>query len=127
MKLVMNGSSGSGSEEEGGGGSREKKAATSKSPWRVQGIGPFRLLKHKTTGAVRMLLRQEPSGRVALNKAVLPDFNYKTEPPAGKYIKLTTANNDGSGLETWMLQLKTKEAAQAVVDALEANKGANKK
>lgn len=97
-----------------------------KSPWNVMGVGPLRLLKHKTTGAVRLLLRAEPRGHVALNKAVLPNFTYKPE-TGGKYVKLTTSNDKGDGLETWMLQVKTMESAQALANALEANKSANKK
>ncbi|KAK4122395.1 hypothetical protein N657DRAFT_657220 [Parathielavia appendiculata] len=98
--------------------------AKNKSPWKVQGVGPLRLLKHKTTGAVRMLLRAEPRGHVALNKAVLPDFTYKAD---NKYVKVTTASDDGKGLETWMLQVKTPAAAQALAEALEEHKKANKK
>ena len=97
-----------------------------KSPWKTIGVGPLRVLKHKTTGSVRLLLRAEPRGHVAVNKSLLPNFNYKPE-PGGKYVKLTTLNDDGDGLETWMLQVKTKEAAQALAAVLEANKGANKK
>ena len=95
-----------------------------KSPWKVQGVGPLRVLKNKTTGAVRMLLRAEPRGNVALNKLVLPDFTYKAET---KYVKLTTAADDGKGLETWMLQVKTPELAQSLAAALEEHKKANKK
>ena len=74
-----------------------------------------------------MLLRGEPRGNVALNKLVLADFPYKPEPAGGKYVKVITSNDHGTALETWMLQVKTKESAQALADALEANKGANKK
>jgi len=97
-----------------------------KSPWKTVGVGPLRVLKHKTTGAVRLLLRSEPRGHVAVNKTLLPNFNYKPE-PGGKYVKLTTLNDGADGLETWMLQVKTKEAAQALATVLEANKLANKK
>ncbi|KAK4241287.1 hypothetical protein C8A03DRAFT_30508 [Achaetomium macrosporum] len=105
-------------------GSNADKAKAKKSPWKVQGVGPLRLLKHKTTGAVRMLLRAEPRGHVALNKTVLPDFSYKAD---NKYVKVTTATDDGKGLETWMLQVKTPAAAQALAEALEEHKKANKK
>ncbi|KAL2263476.1 hypothetical protein VTK26DRAFT_6683 [Humicola hyalothermophila] len=98
-----------------------------KSPWKVMGVGPLRLLKHKTTGGVRMLLRAEPRGHIALNKAVLPNFTYKVEPGGGKYVKLTTATDDGKGLETWMLQVKTPDAAKALAEALEEHKKANEK
>lgn len=118
LKLVVGG-------ESDGESSGDKKAATDKrNPWKTQGVGPLRLMKHKTTGAVRMLLRAEPRGHVALNKRILPDFNYK---PENKYVKITTSNNAGNGLETWMIQVKTKELATALSEALETHKVANKK
>jgi len=62
---------------------------------------------------------------VALNKALLPNFNYKPE-AGGPYVKLTVMADSGLGLETWMLQVKKKDVAQDLADALEANKGGNK-
>ena len=88
-----------------------------------KGVGPLRVLKHKTTGAVRMLLRREPTGQVALNRAVLPSVGYKAEE---KYVKLMTSDETGSGLETWMVQVKTKELAQGLAEVLEKHKEANK-
>jgi hypothetical protein len=111
-------------DEDGDGGDSGKDK---KNPWKVQGVGRLRVLKHKTTGSTRMLLRAEPRGHVALNKLILPNFTYKPEATGGKYVKLTTSNDKGTGFETWMLQVKTKESAQALADALETNKGANKK
>lgn len=96
-----------------------------KSPWKVQGVGPLRILKHKASGTVRMLLRAEPRGHIALNRAVLPSFAYKVDPAGSKYVKVTTAKENGNGLETWMLQVKTSAAAQALANALESNKKAN--
>lgn len=107
--------------ESGEGDGEEKKA---KSPWSTKGVGSLRLLKHKTTGAVRVLLRREPTGQVALNRAVLPGFTYKAEE---KYVKLTTSNDAGTGLETWMVQVKTKDLAKELAEALEKNKSANDK
>ncbi len=107
-----------------GQGSDSDDKAKSKSPWTTKGVGPFRILKHKATGGVRILLRAEPRGHVALNRSLLPDMNYKAEE---KYVKLTTSNDDGSGLETWMVQVKTKDLAVALAAALESHKAANKK
>ncbi|KAB5554890.1 hypothetical protein GE09DRAFT_964622 [Coniochaeta sp. 2T2.1] len=118
LKFVAGGDS----DGDSGGG---KNSADKKSPWKTQGVGPLRLMKHKKTGAVRMLLRADPGGHVALNKRILPDFNYKSD--GSKYVKITTANDTGTGLETWMLQVKTKELAAALSEALETHKVANKK
>ena len=96
----------------------------SKSPWSTQGVGPLRLLKHKETNLVRLLLRAEPRGHVALNRALLANMTYKAEE---KYVKLTTSNEKGDGLETWMIQVKTKDLAKELAEALEKNKEENKK
>lgn len=96
----------------------------SKSPWTTQGVGPLRLLKHKETGSVRLLMRAEPRGNVALNRTVLPNMDYKADE---KYVKLTTSNETGDGLETWMVQVKTKDLAKGLAEALEKNKEFNKK
>ena len=118
VKLVIGGDS----EDDDSGSAKDKK-----NPWVTQGVGPLRLLKNKDTGAVRMLLRAEPRGHVALNKLVLPNFTYKVEPAGSKYVKLTTATDDGKGLETWMLQVKTADAAKLLAESLEASKKANAK
>lgn len=96
----------------------------SKSPWSTQGVGPLRLLKHKETNAVRLLMRAEPRGNVAMNRAVLPDMSYKADE---KYVRMTTSNEKGDGLETWMIQVKTKDLAKGLAEALEKHKTLNKK
>ncbi|KPM35972.1 hypothetical protein AK830_g10604 [Neonectria ditissima] len=96
----------------------------SKSPWSTQGVGPLRLLKHKETNALRLLMRAEPRGNVALNRAVLADMTYTAEQ---KYVKLTTSNETGDGLETWMVQVKTKDLAKELAEVLEKHKSLNKK
>lgn len=95
-----------------------------KSPWATMGVGPLRVLKHKETNGVRLLLRAEPRGHIAINRSLLPDFTYKADE---KYVRLTTANESGDGLETWMVQVKTKDLAKALAEALEENKVHNKK
>lgn len=101
---------------------KDKKKAT---PWRTEGLGPLRVLKHKTTGAVRMLLRTEPSGKVAMNKMVLPEIEYKADKGA-KWIKVITGKDNGKGLETWMLQVRNNEFAVKLAAALEEHKMSNK-
>ncbi|PNY28661.1 Uncharacterized protein TCAP_01415 [Tolypocladium capitatum] len=98
--------------------------AKPKSPWTTRGVGTLRLLKHKESGVVRLLLRAEPRGHVALNRALLPNMTYKADE---KYVKITTSNEKGDGLETWMIQVKTKDLAKEAAEALEKNKGSNKK
>ena len=51
-------------------------------------------------------------------------MSYKSEE---KYVKITTSNEKGDGLETWMIQVKTKDSAKELGEVLEKNKEANKK
>ncbi|KNB02490.1 hypothetical protein FOXG_05346 [Fusarium oxysporum f. sp. lycopersici 4287] len=102
----------------------DDKKPKSQSPWSVQGVGALRLLKHKETSVVRLLLRAEPRGHIAMNRAVLADMSYKADK---KYVKMTTSNEKGDGLETWMIQVKTADMAKELAEALEQNKVHNKK
>ncbi|KAK0735664.1 hypothetical protein B0T21DRAFT_289701 [Apiosordaria backusii] len=111
-----------GEENDSSGGDNNKKKG-----WQVQGIGNLKLLRHKTTGAVRLLLRAEPRGHIALNKLVLPNVTYKVEPPGAKAVKVVVAKDNGKGLETWMVQVKTKEMAEELARKLEGEKKGNEK
>ncbi|VUC20245.1 unnamed protein product [Clonostachys rosea] len=105
-------------------GSEGDDKPKSKSPWSTQGVGPLRVLQNKETKLVRLLLRAEPRGHVALNRALMSEMSYKAD---NKYVKITTSNEKGDGLETWMIQVKTKELAIELADALEKHKNENKK
>ncbi|KAI1485682.1 hypothetical protein F5X96DRAFT_690217 [Biscogniauxia mediterranea] len=104
--------------------SDDDQAEKSKSPWSTQGVGPLRVLKNKSTGTVRILLRAEPRGHIAMNKTILSDIAYKAK---DKTLNFVAASDDGSCLETWVLQVKKPEFAQELAAVLEANKSANKK
>jgi nucleoporin NUP2 len=103
--------------------SAEDSPAASSSPWQTQGVGPLRVLKNKTTGKVRILLRAEPRGHVAMNKMLIAGIKYEA---IGKQVKIAAAKDDGNGLETWLLQVKKPEAATELAGIMEANKEANK-
>lgn len=103
-----------------GEGADEEEKAKPRSPWSTQGVGQLRLLKHKKTSVVRLLLRADPRGNVAMNRAVLAHVRYEA---TEKYVKVTTSNEAGDGLETWMVQVKTKELAKQLAEALEKHKG----
>lgn len=90
------------------------------SSWVTKGLGPLKVLKHKTSGAGRVLLRADPSGTIVLNKSILSKMDYAA---TKKTVKLLTADESGKGLETWLLQVKTEEVATDLAEALEQNKG----
>ncbi|KAG4436362.1 hypothetical protein IFR05_008152 [Cadophora sp. M221] len=87
--------------------------------WITKGVGPLRVLQNKDTKAVRILLRADPVGTIVLNKALLSEVKYES---AAKTLKILANADDGKGLETWLLQVKTDEAAKELADILEKNK-----
>lgn len=91
-----------------------------KNKWVTAGIGPLRVLKHKDTGVSRVLLRGDPSGKIALNKGILGNLTYTAD---AKTVKFLAA--EGKDLETWLLQVKTPEFAQKLADVLNEVKAKN--
>ncbi|RDW82002.1 hypothetical protein BP6252_03114 [Coleophoma cylindrospora] len=91
-------------------------------PWSTKGLGPLRVLKHKENNATRVLLRADPSGTIVLNKGILAGVEYAAN---GKTLKFLCTSDSGSGLETWMLQVKTPESATALAQVLESNKSSS--
>ncbi|RDW62658.1 hypothetical protein BP5796_10960 [Coleophoma crateriformis] len=91
-------------------------------PWSTKGLGPLRVLQHKETKATRVLLRADPSGTIVLNKGILAGVEYAAK---GKTLKFLCTSDSGSGLETWMLQVKTPESAIALAEVLESNKSSS--
>jgi RanBP1 domain len=89
------------------------------SAWETKGLGPLRVLKNKDIKATRMLLRGDPSGKIVLNKGLLPNIKYEA---TGKTVKVMALGEKGEGLETWVMQVKTQEFAEALAEVLEANK-----
>jgi hypothetical protein len=97
----------------------QKEGEDNTNRWDSRGVGPLRVLKHKESGVSRVLLRMDPSGVIILNKALLPGVKYEHKE---KTVKFLAALDDGTGMETWILQVKTPESAKALSEVLEANK-----
>ena len=87
--------------------------------WQTRGVGPLRVLKHKETGATRLLLRADPRGTIVLNKGLLAGVKYEVNE---KTIKFPAAGEAGKGFETWLLQLKTPQFAKELGEVMESNK-----
>ncbi|PBP19865.1 RanBP1 domain protein [Diplocarpon rosae] len=97
------------------------KAQKFEKAWVTKGLGFLRILKHKDTKATRMLLRADPTGTVIMNKSLVEQFKYESN---AKTVKVLTAADDGKGLETWLLQVKTEDSAKKLAQILEENKRA---
>ena len=89
------------------------------SKWDVKGVGFLRVLKNRDTGQTRMLMRQDPSGKILLNTGLAPQFTYDSN--QSKHVRLPFANESGK-IEAWMLRVGKDEDAKRLVQVLEENK-----
>jgi hypothetical protein len=88
----------------------------------TQGVGQLRVLKHKTTGKTRLLLRAEPGSNIVINTALTPSMTYKATGTNGSgavIFGIPTA----TGIDRWVAKVKTAAAAEELAGILEANKG----
>ena len=90
-----------------------------KKEWPIQGLGPLRVLKDRKTGKTRILLRQDPSGRIVLNAALMSAMSYDYSKPKG--VKMGVASDDGK-LSTWMIKVGKEDDATRLSSVLEGNK-----
>ena len=89
-----------------------------KKEWSIHGLGPLRVLKDRETGKARILLRQDPSGRILLNAALMSEMSYEYSKPKG--VKMGVAT-DGK-LSTWMIKVGKDDDATRLSTVLEDNK-----
>ena len=87
--------------------------------WNIRGVGIFRVLKNPQTKAARVVMRADPAGTVVMNKSVLKNIGFA---PSGKTVKFMAAADDGRAFETYIIQVKTPQFAQALAEALESSK-----
>lgn len=71
--------------------------------WTSQGTGVVKLLKHKTTGRSRILLRIEPNGNIALNTFLKKEFDYQI---SGNSVQLMVPVADTAAPEHWAIRMK---------------------
>ncbi|MCJ1309620.1 hypothetical protein MMC25_003280 [Agyrium rufum] len=88
--------------------------------WKGYGVGTFRLLKHKSTGQTRVLMRQQGIGKIVLNAALMSGIKYEFIKPKG--VKLAIVGGKGT-LVTWMVRFGKEEKAQELSELMEKNKG----
>ena len=92
---------------------------TASSTWTSKGVGPLRVLKNRESHLTRVLLRQDPSGRIALNFALSKSFTYESS--QSKTVRVPFVGESGK-IETWMIKVGNDDDAKKLASALETNK-----
>lgn len=89
--------------------------------WKTRGVGQMRVLMHRQSGSVRLVMRQERIGNVILNTPLLKAANYEIKGDARRYVSFPAAAEDGS-VTPWLIQVKERDEAKALVKLLEKAK-----
>ena len=92
---------------------------TATSEWASKGVGPLRVLKNRESRLTRVLLRQDPSGRIVLNFALSKSFTYESS--QSKTVRVPFLSESGK-IETWMIKVGNDDDAKKLASALEENK-----
>ena len=77
------------------------------------------VLKHRDTAKTRVLMKQDPSGKIILNAALLSTMKY--EHTQSKSVTLGVATDVGK-LVTWLIRTGKDEDAVDLARILEENK-----
>jgi Ran-binding protein 1 len=83
--------------------------------WKERGKGDVKLLKHKDTGMVRILLRQEKTLKLCCNHVVHPLIDLKANPGSDRFWTWRTedfADPSNPQTETFGIKFKSAEIAQ---------------
>lgn len=89
------------------------------SSWSSKGVGPLRVLNNRESHQTRVLLRQDPSGRIVLNFALSKSFTYESS--QSKTVRVPIVNDSGK-IESWMIKVGNDDDAKKLASALEEKK-----
>ncbi|KAF6237595.1 hypothetical protein HO173_004485 [Letharia columbiana] len=89
------------------------------SSWASKGVGPLRVLKNRKSHQTRVLLRQDPSGRIVLNFALSKSFTYESS--QSKTVRVPIVGESGK-IESWLIKVGDDDDAKKLASALEENK-----
>lgn len=90
-----------------------------KKSWPGKGVGMLRVLKHRDSNKTRILMRQDPSGKIVLNASLVSTLKYQFSSPKG--VKMVIPNETGK-LSTWLVRVGKEEDAMELAKILEAEK-----
>lgn len=89
-------------------------------PYTSKGLGDIKLLKNKSTGKTRFLMRAEGGLRVILNTLVNKDVDY-VKMGNGSMVRVPILNPETNAIDTYVIKVKTpadgEELSKAINDA----------
>ena len=89
------------------------------SSWASKGLGPLRVLRNRESHQTRVLLRQDPSGKIVLNFALSKSFTYESS--QSKTVRVPIVSESGK-IESWMIKVGNDEDAKKLASTMEDNR-----
>ena len=89
------------------------------SNWASKGVGPLRVLKTRDLPQTRVLLRQDPSGKIVLNFGLSKSLTY--ESPQSKTVRVPIVSQSGK-IESWIIKVGNDDDAKKLASTMEENK-----
>ncbi|XP_063709073.1 E3 SUMO-protein ligase RanBP2-like [Culicoides brevitarsis] len=90
--------------------------------WKERGIGDIKVLKHKVTGKLRILMRRDQIHKICLNHILTPEVEYKRKDDKSWLFVVGDYSEGEVEIRSFCLRFKNNEIAtefkQAVDDAL---------
>jgi hypothetical protein len=100
---------------------------TKEEGWKSKGIGVLKVLRHRETSKIRVLMRKHPIGAIIIN--TLPLKSLKYDKPQATSVRFPLVSSDGKSIEQWLIKTaKESDAAklqQELTKAAEANDAGN--
>lgn len=91
--------------------------SNTENPYESKGLGDLKVLKNKSTGKSRILVRAEGGLRILLNTLVSKDMTYTTI-GNGSMVRVPTVNPNDKSIETFVLKVKTADDGKKLLDVL---------
>jgi len=83
------------------------------SEWKERGKGDIRFLKHKVTGSVRVVMRQEKTGKLICNHSIHASYDLRPNPGSDKFWmwRALDCSDETPQMDTLGVRFKTPEIA----------------
>ncbi|XP_075147018.1 nucleoporin 358 [Haematobia irritans] len=86
--------------------------------WKERGLGKVKILRHKTTKKLRVVMRREQVLKICLNHVLNNDVDYKRKDDKSWLFVVNDFSEGAVELEKFSLRFKTKEIAEGFMDAV---------
>ncbi|KAI8430005.1 hypothetical protein MSG28_000452 [Choristoneura fumiferana] len=107
-------------------GHRAKLLKFDSGEWKERGIGVVKVLKHKVTGKLRVVMRREQIFKICLNHALTSDINYNLKDEKNWIFAANDFSEGELSTQSFCLKFKTKEIALEFKNAIDkAREGMN--